>query len=139
MYSLEDRIHWVRENAEFLAAHGTVAGIIIEMIAATQPGRTFVNGNGFDYLCEKYNKVEAKSTVCPQGKYLRIQHFRSKYGKFDHIHVIDGASNREFVVPHDTWFVQVGDENGEFHWSASYNKTDNVRVDNTSFLLKHEI
>lgn len=138
MYSFEDRVHWIKENAEFLASHGTVAGVVIEMIAATQPGRAFVNGNGFDYVCETYDKVEAKSTVCPQGKYLRIQHFQSKHGKFDHIHVIDGVNNREFIVPHDDWFEYVGEENGEFHWSASYNDTDKVRVDNTKFLLKYE-
>lgn len=138
MYSFEDRIQWIRDNAEFLASHGTVAGIIIEMIAATQPGREFVNGNGYDYLCETYNKVEAKSTVCPQGKYLRIQNFQSKRGKFDYMHVIDGVNNREFFIPHDDWFDHIGNENGEFHWSVSYNLTDKVRVDNTAFLIKYE-
>ena len=137
MYSFEDRIRWIIDNAEFLAAHGTVAGVVIEMIACTQPGRVFVDANGFDSLCETHSKVEVKSTVCPQGKALRIQNFQGKFGKFDHMHVIDGVNNREFIVPHDDWFDCVKDTT-EFHWSVSYNKTDNVRIDNTNFLLKYE-
>lgn len=138
MFSLEDRAQWVRDNAEFLANHGTVSGIISEMIAASQPGRCFVNGNGYDYVCEKYNKVEAKSTVCPQGKELRIQSFQGKFGKFDHLHIIDGVNNREFMIPHDDWFEWVHNLL-EYRWSASYNMTDRVRIRNTDFLLKYEI
>ena len=138
MYSFQDRIQWIKNNAELLAAHGTVSGVVIEMIAGTQPGRVFVNGNGFDHLCEMHSKVEVKSTVCPQGKYFRIQNFQGKFGKFDHMHIIDGVNNREFIIPHNDWFDHVGDTNTEFHWSVSYNKTDNVRIDNTDFLLKYE-
>lgn len=138
MYNYENIVEWIRNNPEFLASHGTVAGIVIEMIASSQPGRKFVNGNGFDYLCEVNNKVEVKSTVCPQGKCLRIQNFQGKYGKFDHMHVIDGVNNREFIVPHNAWFDHVGDTHTEFHWSVSYNESDKVRVNNTNFLLKYE-
>ena len=138
MFAFEDRVRWVLENAEYLASDGTTSGIIIEKIAADRPGRQYVDGKGLDYLCEEYRRVEVKSTVKRQNNVLRIQHYQGKKGRFDHIHLIDGISGRNFMVPHDDFFSYVGDAS-EFHWSVSYNTTDNARRENTNFILKYEV
>ena len=81
--------------------------------------------------------METKFTRKVQGKQMRIQSYQHKRGLFDYIQIIDGNSNRMFMVPHDEFFAIVGDR-VEFHWSASYNETDKVRVEHTEMLLKHE-
>ena len=138
MFTFQDRVKWVQDNAEYLASDGTTAGIILEKIAAAKPGRQYVDGKGLDYVCEQYRRVEVKSTVKRQGSALRIQHYQGKRGRFDHIHVIDGISGRNFMIPHDVFFSYVGNAE-EFHWSVSYNTEDNARQANTNFIQTYEV
>ena len=138
MFAFENRLRWVLENAEYIASAGNTSGFIIENIAAAQPGRQYVDGKGLDYLCEQYQRVEVKSTVKRQGSVLRIGSYQGKRGRFDHIHLIDGITGREFMIPHDDFFNHVGDDK-EFHWSVSYNMKDRAKRENTNFILKYEV
>lgn len=137
-FALEERVRWVLENPEYIASDGATSGFIIENMAAAQPGRQYVDGKGVDYLCEQYQRVEVKSTVKRQGSVLRIQHYLGKRGRFDHIHIIDGITGRQFMIPHDDFFNQVGNDK-EFHWSVSYNMKDRAKRENTNFILKYEV
>jgi hypothetical protein len=138
MFALEERVRWVRENAEYIASAGATSGFIIENMVAAQPGRQYVDGKGVDYLCEQYQRVEVKSTVKKQGSVLRVQHYQGKRGRFDHLHLVDGITGREFMIPHDDFFNHVGNRE-EFKWSVSYNKNDRAQRDNTNFILKYEV
>ena len=135
MYSLQDRINYVKNNPEIFATNGTSAGLIIERMAG---GTNFVDEEGYDYFDLVLGRVEVKSTCIPQGKNMRVQKYVGKRGKFDHIHIIDGYNNREFIIPHDDWFEYV-DEADMFWWSVSYNATDRARRGETEFLLQYEV
>ena len=122
-------------------AKGRFLGGIVEILAAEVMGSQYCDEEGYDYIHPIYGRVEVKSTTNIQrGKNLRVQSLKSKKGKCDSVHVIDMNSDRHFMIPHDVVFFELDlqDEN-ELRWSASYNKTDKVMVNNTSILLKYEV
>ena len=122
-------------------ARGRVLGGIVEIMAAEMTGGDFMDAGGYDYVHPTFGRVEVKSTSDIQaGGNFRIQNLRSKKNKCDHIHIIDMLNGRSFMIAHDVFFNEMDlIENGNvMRWSASYNKTDNVRKLNTRILLENE-
>jgi hypothetical protein len=137
-YDRQTRIKYIRDNIEALADDPLMTAVICERIASNKAGRVHKNAAYFDYLCEIYKKVEVKTTsVEQQCRGLRIQSFQKKRNGFDHLHIIDALNNREFIVPHNSWFDFVG-RSGDFRWAANY-ENDTVRRDETLFLLQYEV
>ena len=133
-------IDLVKKHAEALALDGTIVGMAIEREVG---GKDFVDEDGFDYYLNNAT-VECKSTSMPMnpndpsGSFvLRINcNPKSKKGQFQFIHIVDALNDREFMIPQKAYWDYVGDAK-EFHWSASYNETDNVKTENTKWLLNY--
>ena len=121
-------------------AKGRFLGGMVEILAAEKMGGEYVDATGYDYMHPVFGRVEVKSTTDIQnGASLRISSLKSKKDECDFIHIIDMNSDRHFLIPHDIFFSQLdlNDEN-ELRWSASYNKNDRVRQNNTRILLQFE-
>lgn len=122
-------------------AKGRFLGGIVEILAAELMGGQHCDEEGYDYIHPDYGRVEVKSTTDIQnGKNLRVSSLKSKKDKCDFVHVIDMNFDRHFMVPHNVVFYELDlYKEDELRWSASYNETDKVKVNNTSTLLKYEI
>jgi len=122
-------------------AKGRFLGGIVEILAAELMGGQHCDEEGYDYIHPDYGRVEVKSTTDIQnGENLRVNSLKSKKDKCDFVHVIDMNSDRHFMVPHNVVFYELDlYKEDELRWSASYNETNKVRVNNTSILLKYEI
>jgi hypothetical protein len=122
-------------------AKGRFLGGIVEILAAEIMGSQYCDEEGHDYIHPIYGRVEVKSTTDIQnGTNLRVNSLKSKKDKCDFVHVIDMNSDRHFMVPHNVVFYELDlYKEDELRWSASYNKTDKVKVNNTNILLKYEV
>lgn len=121
-------------------AKGRFLGGMVEILAAERMGGQYCDATGYDYTHSIYGRVEVKSTTdIQQGGNLRVSSLKTKKGECDFIHIIDMNSDRHFMIPHDIFFTQLDlNDDNELRWSASYNETDNVRVNNTRVLLQFE-
>ena len=122
-------------------AKGRFLGGIVEILAAELMRGQYCDEKGYDYIHPDYGRVEVKSTTNIQkGKNFRVNSLKSKKGECDFVHVVDMNSDRHFMVPHNVVFYELDlHKEDELRWSASYNETDKVKVNNTSTLLKYEI
>lgn len=146
MFKQLEVIEYTKTNLERIienmdnVAKGRLLGGMVEILAAEIMGGEYCDAAGYDYYHPVYGRVEVKSTTDIQkGGNLRVSSLKSKKGECDFIHIIDMNSDRHFMIPHDIFYTQLdlNDEN-ELRWSASYNETDNVRVNNTRVLLQFE-
>lgn len=143
-YDIESIKKYAGKNLNKILNIPIVRAKIVELISADEDGDDFVDGVGYDQINSTTNiRTETKYTCSPQQKNkLRIASVHQKYGNFDFIKIVDGVNNRKFVIPHDTFFNRIkitNDKNGCIWWSLSYNKTDNIEINNTQLLLEHEV
>ena len=140
-YSKEAIKKYLIDNIDRLLEDSTMYSTVVEKISAHYDGDTFVDAKGHDQINEKTGiRKEVKNTNSPlsTGEF-RLQSFVHKVNNFDILKIIDSYNNRVFEIPHDVVFSEVNVYGGELRWSASYNKTDNKRRENTNLLLKYEI
>lgn len=140
-YSREAVRQYLIDNIDTLLDNGTLYSSVVERMSADYDGDKFVDKKGYDQINENTEvKKEVKNTNSPLcTNDFRIQSFTGKYGLFDVLKIIDSFNNRVFEIPHDVFFNEALINNGEFRWSATYNKSDKVRPENTQLLLKYEI
>jgi hypothetical protein len=120
----------------------------IEELYAEYTGGVVMNATGYDILIDDEIRDEIKSTmsILRNGN-MRIGGLSHKEGKCDYIVIIDLIHNRTFRIPADIFFSEADQTisttktstSHEFYWSGSYNKNDNLKPENTNFLLKYEV
>ncbi len=129
------------DNVSELLDDPKFQALIVEKKIAEDANSSFVNKAGYDEINPEKGRIETKFTIytLPSGE-LRINSAgENKRGKFDILRIVDGVNERIFEIPHDEYFNKGKRYGGEFRWSSSYNKSDNIKVNNTSLLLKYEI
>lgn len=137
MYTREDVAQYIRDHAYELAGNGTIFGSVVERIAARNC--KYVNTVGRDWEEHpRWGAGETKGCISLTCGRLTVQSFQQKRGLFDHMHLVDGLSDRHFMIPHDDFFAQAK-HYPYFRWSATYNKSDKICRENTAFVLQHEI
>lgn len=143
-YSIDAVSKYAHKNlAELLKCHsGTMYAMIVEKMSADYDGDRFVGATGYDQINDKTkDTTETKTTRSPlrKTKDFRIGSIMGKQGLFKYLKIIETYNNRVFRIPHDVFFNEALINSGEFRWSATYNKSDKVRPENTQLLLKYEI
>ena len=129
------------DNVSELLDDPKFQALIVEKKVAEDANSSFVNKAGYDEINPEKGRIETKFTnyILPSGE-LRINSAgENKRDKFDILRIIDGANERIFEIPHDEYFNKGKRYGSEFRWSSSYNKNDNIKVNNTSLLLKYEV
>ena len=140
-FSESKLLDYLDKNKKRLIKKGSLKGIIVEELAAELQGSKFVDAVGHDEIHPELNRIENKMTdyIMPTGE-LRISNIgKSKRDKFDYLRIIDMVNEKEFLIPHDVFYNKAKlYSDSEFRWSSSYNKTDNLQINNTKLLLEYE-
>ena len=128
-----------RALAEAISADNKLQGLLVERQFFTMLDGEFTNSNGYDGLINgKKYEVKYTNYRMSQG-YLRIGSCNeNKRGLFNYMAIIDGLNDMVFSIPHDEWYSRGHFVEKEFHWSSTYNKSDNQKRSNTRLLLDYQ-
>ena len=129
---------------EIVKGNNSLQGNIVDRQFFDYFGGTFCDAHGYDGTING-KKYEVKSTGSrmkeKDGKegYLRINSCNeNKRVLFDYMAIVDILHNMVFIIPHDEWYNRGHFIGKEFHWSGTYNKSDNQKRSNTRLLLEYE-
>lgn len=134
-YTKENIKEWLNENLDMLLSSPAFQALIVELKISDDLSNELE-------LISNPPKIETRFTnTIKSDRTLRVNRAgNDRKGSFDYLRIIDGVSHRIFQIPHDLYFERAKTyPNGEFIWSASYNKTDNKQTKNTKLLLEHEV
>jgi len=143
-YDHESIKQYIMNNLDLVAQDGVIAGRIVEKLVAVNNNWKNVgcNNKSYDHIDHNGNKIETKSTgSIQQNRYLRIGGLSNKNKSCDIIQIIDLFRNKEFRVPHDTFFKYATLKYNQFWWSCDY-KLNELRgsiYNNTKLLLEYEV
>lgn len=128
-----------RVLADAIVADNKLQALLVEGQFFIMFDGEFTNSNGYDGIING-KKYEVKYTnYRMKNGYLRINSCNeNKRGLFDYMAIIDGLNDMVFTIPHDEWYSRADFVEKEFHWSSTYNKSDNQKRSNTRLLLEYE-